>query len=139
MLLFQKKNSIIYFVEDNTHYYFFAFLSKVEENNNIKYYLVIQLCTYNYDYENDKITLYSLYNKAIENSNNFKSMISCYRSEKKNIICFHYNQDLNYSAILYDEHLNEKNSFDFAKPTNDTDLYFNCIHFKGEIGIFYYF
>ena len=138
-VVISKKNSIIYFVEDNTHYYFFAFLSKVEENNNIKYYLVIQLCTYNYDYENDKITLYSLYNKAIENSNNFKSMISCYRSEKKNIICFHYNQDLNYSAILYDEHLNEKNSFDFAKPTNDTDLYFNCIHFKGEIGIFYYF
>ena len=80
-----------------------------------------------------------MYNKTIENSNNTKSMISCYRSEKKNIICFYYNQDLNYSAILYDKHLNEKISFDFGKPSNYTDLYFNCIHFKGEIGIFYYF
>ena len=139
-LILSKKSSIIYFIENNIHYYIFAFLSIPIGENSAQYYsLEIQKCSYNYDYINDKITLRSMDNQIKVTSDAYKYMVSCYRSEKKNIICFYYSQDLNYTAILYDESLNEKNSFDFGKPSNDTDLFFKCIHFKGEIGIFYYF
>ena len=124
-------------LEKNGHHFYLAFIGKLNDDSQI--YFIIKKCRFDYDPDNSKAALTSLKTVSKENVDTFKKMVSCYFSIKRNIVCFYYNQNSNYTVTLYDENLNEKNSFDFGKPSDNAELFFKCIHLKAEMRIFYYY
>ena len=125
-------------LEKNDNFFYFAFIGKLNNNDDKNYFFIFK-CQFVEDSVNQVMNLNLLTIISKENLNNHKNMLSCYLSARKNVVCFYYSKNLNYTALLYDENLNEKNSFDFGRPSIYTDLFFKCIHFKDEMGIFYYF
>ena len=123
--------------EKNGRNFYLAFIGKLSDDNKI--YFTIKKCRFDDDPENSIMALTTLKTVSKENVDIYKNMVSCYFSIKRNIVCFYYSQDKNYTATIYNEDLIEKNSFDFGKPSNNSELFYKCIHFKAEMGIFYYF
>ena len=134
-----KYFALLDYVENNKHYYILSFIGKDLVNNN--HYFVFQKYDFSYNSKNDEIShVKTEYLKIINlGENNYKFALSCYQTEKRLFVCFYYNSNQYYTAIIYDIKLNQQESFDMAQPSNNQHLFFKCIHLKKEIGIFYYF
>ena len=134
-----KYFALLDYVENNKHYYILSFIGKDLVNNN--HYFVFQKYDFSYNSKNDEISHAKTECLKIINlgENNYKFALSCYQTEKKLFVCFYYNSNQYYTAIIYDIKLNQQESFDMAQPSNNQHLFFKCIHLKKEIGIFYYF
>ena len=69
-------------------------------------------------------------------------IISCYETLSNFIICFYQNPDYKYTMIVFDYDLVEKVNVTIAEKTNsiaNNDLFFKCIHFFEDTGVFGYF
>ena len=134
-----KYFALLDYVENNKHYYILSFIGKDLVNNN--HYFVFQKYDFSYNSKNDEISHAKTECLKIINlgENNYKFALSCYQTEKKLFVCFYYNSNQYYTAVIYDIKLNQQESFDMAQPSNNQHLFFKCIHLKKEIGIFYYF
>ena len=134
-----KKFSILDMYQNYKHYYLFAFIGKGENDDENSY--VLQRFQFFHNDTNNKTEYIRENFIKFSNLDNehLKYIVSCFETENKLIVCFYYNSTLYYTASLYDSNLLELNSFDFEKPSNDQHLYYECIHLKKEIGIFYYF
>ena len=134
-----KYFALLDYVENNKHYYILSFIGKDLVNNN--HYFVFQKYDFSYNSKNDEIShVKTEYLKIINlGENNYKFALSCYQTEKRLFVCFYYNSNQYYTAVIYDIKLNQQESFDMAQPSNNQHLFFKCIHLKKEIGIFYYF
>ena len=72
----------------------------------------------------------------------YGNMISCFQVDSKHIICF-YIASLNekkYKIINYDDNLSKKN-FDKIITSNiiNKNIFFKCIHYEKDIGVFIYY
>ena len=130
--------SLINYKENNKNSYILTFIGRHDDNN---LYYIFQKYEFKLNNETNQIE-YIQYNynwNQTLDENRFKFMVTCYQTVKKIIVCFYYNSNGYYTATLYDLNLLEQTSFSFEIPSNDQDLFFKCIHFKDEIGIFYYY
>ena len=131
--------SLINYNENNKNSYILTFIGKNDDNNM---YYIFQKYEFKLNNETNQIE-YIQYNynwNQTLDENKFKFMVTCYQTVKKIIVCFYYNSNGYYTATLYDLNLLEQSSFSFGMPSNDDqNLFFKCIHFKDEIGVFYYF
>ena len=69
-------------------------------------------------------------------------IVSCYETISNFIVCFYQNQLLKYIMIVYDYNLIEKTNTTIAEATEKEgyeNLFFNCIHFFENTGVFAYF
>ena len=68
--------------------------------------------------------------------------ISCYKTNNNYIACFYDSNEFQYTMIVYDNDFNQKKT-EVIYQSNDNSgydkLYFKCIHFFGETGVFNYF
>ena len=132
-VLYSKNLPIFNFIDDNNRYCVFSFIGKKNE----EYFFVLQKYEFIYDSNDNKIkNNRTSFSQALD-KDYLKFITSCYMTKKKLIVCFYCNY--NYTVTIFDKDLNEKNSFDFGQPLNYDELFFQCIHLKDEIGIFYYF
>ena len=130
--------SLINYNEYNKNSYILTFIGKNDDNNM---YYIFQKYEFKLNNETNQIE-YIQYNynwNQTLDENKFKFMVTCYQTVKKIIVCFYCNSNGYYTATLYDLNLLEQSSFSFGLPSTDQNLFFKCIHFKDEIGIFYYF
>ena len=74
-------------------------------------------------------------------------IVSCFETSLKNIVCFYsYSTQISntwqksYIIIAYESNLSEKNIIEEI-PASETEktLFFKCIHYKDEAGLFFYF
>ena len=68
------------------------------------------------------------------------AIISCYETSSNFIVCFYQNKEFKYKMIVYDSDLREKTNTVIAECiSNDILLFFKCIHFFENTGVFGYF
>ena len=140
--------SITIFYEDIIQSYFNSFLKLSDESN--KYYYIFAGISTTYYFNIKKFSFsskiiydgYTLHNYNNSTKSLLRRIASCFQTEKLLIICFVEKDDYNYVAIIYDENLTQLSeniilSGDFTKENED--IFYKCIHFKGEIGIFSYY
>ena len=69
-----------------------------------------------------------------------KSGLSCFQTEKEYIICFFLNESFNYLIVAFDPNLEEINNVSISSNINTVNnVFYKCIHLKGEIGVFSYY
>jgi hypothetical protein len=69
-------------------------------------------------------------------------IISCFITNNNFILCFYNNVNYKYTIIVYNLDLVEQTNMTIAngRPNQENEeLYFKCIHFFGEAGVFVYF
>ena len=66
-------------------------------------------------------------------------IISCYETLSNFIVCFYKNPQYKYTMIVYDYNLIEKLNTTIAEGNNNNDIFFKCIHFFENTGVFGYF
>ena len=72
----------------------------------------------------------------------YSKIISCYETSYFFIVCFYQNENYNYTIIVYDYNLNEMVRQTTENGNSDEgyeNVFFKCIHFFNEIGVFAYF
>ena len=69
-------------------------------------------------------------------------IVSCYETSKYFIICFFQNPNYEYIMVVYNYNLEKETELRIANgniPTEQSNYYFECIHFFNETGVFAYF
>ena len=69
-------------------------------------------------------------------------IVSCYETSNNYIVCFYQNSEYKYTMIVYNYDLIEQASLEIAEGISSSGydrLFFKCIHFFGETGVFGYF
>ena len=107
---------------------------------NDKTYLILYSLSFNN--KNSLSSDNSLIQKNSEKIEVFGNMISCFQSETKHIYCFYILSINNkqYKIIDYDENLAKKSENAVINTQIiDEDIFFKCIYYDKEIGIYIYF
>ena len=122
---------------DSNFHYIFSFIEQKDDEED-KGYLTIRNIYFNSDSSN-------FYNsqliKKIEVSKT--NIVSSFFTENKKLVTF-FHKDKKYKVIIFDESLSKDTESDICdvhdeKEDEDLNIFFKCIHFKGEIGAFIYF
>ena len=125
---------------NNSFCYLFGFIGKNNSSSDYSYILQIHKFNSIKDFELDNTKIKE---KIIKNIIPFieSSGISCFSTEKQNIMCFFYSKVNNFTISIYDINLNEldKLSFRVVYKDNIDNPFYKCIHLKEEVGIFSYF
>ena len=82
-----------------------------------------------------------LYNRILVRSS-YSKMISCFETNNNFIMCFFQNPDFYYTIIVFDYELSEKTQLPIVIGNSNTgyeEMFFSCIHFFNETGVFGYF
>ena len=66
-------------------------------------------------------------------------IFSCYQSKLNYIICFFKNDSDSYLINVYSDSLELLTYIQLLPPNEDNDIFFKCIHFFDEIGVFAYY
>lgn len=87
---------------------------------------------YNFLGNNPKIDVYT--------ADKLQKMVSCYQNENKKIVCFirKLTDGNPYEAVIYNEDLDFLGENIIYGPSEQTE-YFKCIHYKGNIELFFYY
>ena len=126
------------FSNDSNYFYLLGFI-----NYNNKFIIQKHLFNSLQDFENE-----TTLNKSIEIENinaKFsgqyeKSGLSCFQTEKKFIICFFLNESSNYLIVAYDQNLEKIKNISLSSNINtNNNVFYKCIHLKGELGVFSYY
>ena len=106
-------------------------------NNNGKYYFYLFYLHFtNFNYFSSSNILQD-YTKSYESSNS--TIVSCFESEHKYLICFYQDNSFNYQEIVFDQNYeSKKNDIIVDGPLNE-DNYFEGVHFTGETAAFLYY
>ena len=114
-----------------------AYTSNTNNILNVPYFYLEKVNFTSLDIANNKLLYDSI---RIESSK--AKIISCYETSNNYIVCFYQNPELQYIMIVYDYYLNEKTNITieqgFSKEGNE-NLFFKCIHFFENTGVFGYF
>ena len=122
---------------DSNFHYIFSFIEQKgdDEDNG---YLTIRNIYFNSD------SSYFYNSQLIEKIDASKTnIVSSFFTENKKFVTF-FHRDSKYKIIVFDESLNKRVESDIydvheEKEDEDLNIFFKCIHFKGEIGAFIYF
>ena len=68
-----------------------------------------------------------------------ESIISCFQTIKRKIMCFYYSEQKKYIIIAYNETLEERYNYTANIINNPKNPFYKCIHLKEEVGIFAYY
>ena len=85
---------------------------------------------------------YTKYSKASYKYAAYGKMVSCFQTEQKSIVCFYISSlDRNeYKIITFNEYLDKKDEeLTISVSYIDENIFFKCIHYEGEEGIFLYY
>ena len=66
-------------------------------------------------------------------------IFSCFETNNNFIICFFQNPDFYYTIIVFDYDLTEKTQLPIVNGNSNEEMFFSCIHFFNETGVFGYF
>jgi len=72
----------------------------------------------------------------------YGKMVSCFQTENKIIVCLYIISltDKRYKIITFNENFDiGKKDFDISVNYMDENIFFKCIHYKDEIGVFFYY
>ena len=139
--IFNHKRGALFNLKDSK-YFFFGGISLVWDYSSRSYLGKLYL---NKLYLDKKENLESLSNSLIYTSSERKytaygNMVSCIQIEKI-IVCFYiyslYEQT--YQIIVFDENLIEKKTFNFQVNFIDENIFFKCIHYEIDQGIFVFY
>jgi len=113
--------------------------------------------SWNNDIPSSNITDFALYRIEINDKDDFSNtkysnisnkytaygkMVSCFQTEQKTIVCFYISslENKEYKIITFNENLDKKNEeLTFPVSYIDDNIFFKCIHYGGEVGIFLYY
>ena len=94
------------------------------------------------DSDGKDIYLASLIKDVAEQNEIYGYMLSCFETDSKYIICFYMDSlsQKKYKICLYDENLTKKqNIVSITSKIISKDIFFICIHYEAEIGLFLYY
>ena len=124
---------------NNQNIYLFGFQAHEYVGSNKKSYFYVEKVSFSSI--NIKTNLPTLLKtQTIECANT--NSISCYETNNNYIVCFYDNSNYQYTMIVYDNELIKKQTALIYQSNSDIGydkLYFKCIHFFGETGVFSYF
>ena len=124
---------------NNQNIYLFGFQAhEFDEDTRKSYFYVKKVSFSSIDIKTKLPTFLKTDKKACADTNS----ISCYETINNFIVCFYDNSDYQYTMIVYDNELNQKQTALIYQSNSDSGydiLYFKCIHFFGETGVFNYF
>ena len=123
---------------DNQNIYLFGILGSEYTSNNTKNYFY--LIKAKFTYLDISISLPIIDIKKIECSES--KIVSCFETKNNFIICFYNSPNYEYIIIVYSKDLIEKTKLVIYTGNSDEgyeDLFFKCIHFYDETGVFSYF
>ena len=119
------------------------------------YYIVAFIAHYSNGIYYLSIKRFYLLSTNIENSNNYivenkkhfavakRNIITCFETSQGKIICFYQDTSYRFKIQQYNYNLEEVVNYIFGTENNadiqNTHIFFKCIHFKEEIGIFAYY
>ena len=143
-LLYSIRGSLISLKETNN--YLFAGIFVPFNNWMGPYYSIdktyLILYSLSFNNKNSLSSDNSLIQKISEKIEVFGNMISCFQSKTKHIYCFYILSINNkqYKIIDYDENLAKKSEYAIINTQIiDENIFFKCIHYDKEIGIYIYF
>ena len=122
---------------DNKYNYYIAYIYL--DKNSFKFYVQRNYFT------SKNINITTEYHKDTGSSKSTlnKTIISCFETESKKIVCFYQNEkNKKYNILTLNESfVNTSQSYtQFTEEASDEyDLFYKAIHLKGEIGAFIYF
>ena len=120
------------FNNDENNYYFYGTIIKNEDTT-----FSIFLAKYYFSLSDSLLTAHQIKNYTI-NSLERRTM-SCFQSNNKMIACYISDTDNKYKIIVLDENLQIKKKTEIASNENFLGLYYYCIYFKENIGIFMHY
>ena len=126
------------FSDNNDYYYLFGFIGNTSEYTDNKFVLQKHKFISLENFENDKtLKLFHNNSKAIDI---FNTGFSCFQTEKHYIICFFLTSEEKYNITVYKQNLIKETSIEFSsKKIKFNQVFYKCIHLKGEVGIFIYY
>ena len=124
----------IFKLESEDNYYIIGIIEKIQTTNQF-YFHIMKL-------EFTKLDINS-YSPIIIRKNFtcfISRMVSCFETKSKNIICFYLDDSKTYVISVFDEELNSlKSSPLYESEYTSEYLFFKCIHFIENSGIFFYY
>ena len=66
-------------------------------------------------------------------------IVSCYETSNYFIVCFFKDENYIYTLIVYSSNLEEKIQNKIASGNSNEEIFFKCIHFFDNVGVFAYF
>ena len=129
--------STINLTENGKHYFIFALIKESSSQyyfSIVKFKFTIQSGTNQLSYTKEA------YKEDYQTAN--RRMVSCFITEKKIIVGFYYSKTENkYAISLLDTTIQKVKEEDYLLETTTESkyLFYKCIHFKKEIGIFVYY
>ena len=127
--------------DSNNFFYGGIYRNLVSQTSKYMFLVKISL-TKTKNSDGEDIYLFSLIKDVAEQNEIHGYMISCFETESKYIICFYMDSltEKKYIISLYDENLNKKqNSVSITTKIISKDIFFICIHYEAEIGLFLYY
>ena len=85
---------------------------------------------------------YTTYSRVSNKFAAYGKMVSCFQTEKKTIVCFYISSldNKEYKIITFNEYLDKKaEELTISVSYIDENIFFKCIHYDGEEGIFLYY
>ena len=134
-----RNTAISLISDDNNYYYIFGYT--IENNNNFNYSIQIHKFNSLADFGN-KGTI--IKNTSSIKSHHERDGVSCFQTKKKYIICFLLTSTKEYKIFIFSSDNNLSHEYQLSIYTNnninsDEFPFYKCIHFKEEIGIFFYY
>ena len=77
--------------------------------------------------------------KKVKFQNYESKIVSCYETDKNFLVCFYLNSSKKYTMLVLNYELTIENETKIDDGDSNVDLFFKCVHFFGEIGVFGYF
>ena len=121
-------------LESEDNYYIIGIIEKIRTNSTF-FFHIMKLQFTSLDINSYSPILikktFTCYNSRI---------VSCFETKSKNIICFYRDESNNYVISVFDQELNNiKLSILYECTYTSEYLYYKCIHFIEDSGIFFYY
>ena len=129
--------STIILTEEGKHYFIFALIKGGSGGyffSIVKFKFIIQLGTNQISYTKEA------FKEDYETAN--RRMVSCFITENKTIVCFYFSKlEYKYAISILNTSIEKVKEEDvlLESTTDSKYLFYKCIHFKKEIGIFVYY
>ena len=122
---------------ENKNVYLIGILAYDDEEGSTPYFYLKKVRFTSLDIKNNRPNCYTQKTQC-----SLSKIISCYETNKYYIICFYQNNNFDYTMIVYNSNLEEKNKMKIADGYSGEgyeDFFLKCIHFFNETGAFAYF
>ena len=124
-------------LKNKKNYYLVGLLASEYENGKTNYVYLKKGCFSKLDISNSNDVFDT---KKLQTTE--AQIISCYETSSNFIVCFYQDPEFKYTMIVFDYDLNEKKHTTIAEGIEKAgyeNLFFKCIHFFEDTGVFGYF